>query len=205
MSTYTVTERGGCRIVSGELPMSAMPMLLHGFPEGAVMDADLARMLDAVLAIGMPEDLSKLKNDPNILAQARHRAASGTVGLSRDAVEWLAVGQRGASSESMFHRFTGLAGLDQGAYPHDPADFKRCRLLLEQVPEFAPMLPLMSDVSPAWAGLVQNWATLCDQMDAESPEWREDKGSAPETFRLMRLAVKPDTNEDSELTNVNRL
>lgn len=198
MTTYTVTERGGCRIVTGNLPMRSMAMLLHGFPEGAVMDSDLARMLDAALVVGMPEDLANLKNDPNILAQARHRAAIGIKGLSRDALEWLATGHRGASSESMVHRFTGLSTLKPGAYPSDPADLRRCRLLLEQVPEFLPMLPLMADVSPAWAGLVKNWTALCDRMDAESPRWREGEGTAPETFRLMRLALKPESNEEDQ-------
>lgn len=194
MTTYTITELGGCRIVTGKIPLSAMIMLIHGFPKDAILDYDLARMLDAALAIGMPEDTQRLKNDPSIREQARQRVASrfGAGDLPQSAIEWLATGQRGGSSECMFHRFTRRLDPKPGnPYPLDPSDLRRCRLLLDQVPEFQPLLPLMSDVSSAWAGVIENWTTLCNTMDAESPLWRDKKGSAPETALLLKYAVLP--------------
>lgn len=184
-STYSIVERGGCRIVSGEVPVSAFGMLLHGMDKDAVMDTDLARMLNAKLVIGSPEDIRQLKADPEVLASARAQVAGQAGGLSAAAVEWLATGERGMSSEAMFYQFTGV-GEPSSRAPSDSADFRRCRLLLEQVPEFLPQLPKMADVSPIWSSLVARWDELATLMDSEMPNWRDGSGRASKTYALMK-------------------
>lgn len=184
-STYSIVERGGCRIVTGEVPVSAFGMLLHGMGKDAVMDTDLARMLNAQFVIGSPEDIRQLKADPEVLARARAQVAVQAGGLSAAAVEWLATGERGMSSEAMFYQFTGV-GEPSSRAPSDPADFRRCRLLLEQVPEFLTQLPEMAEVSPTWKALVAHWDELATLMDSEMPNWRDGSGRVPKTYALMK-------------------
>lgn len=185
MTTYTVTERGGCRIISGEVPISAFVMLTQKMSKSAVMDTDLARMLNAKFVIGEQADITRLQFDLNILDQARAQVAAEVEQLSPAAAEWWAIGKHGMSSEAMFYRFTGVGKQSKSA-PSDPDDFKRCRLLLEQVPEFIPLLPNMAVVSTVWAALVAHWDDLVTLMDSEVPDWREGRGNAPKTYQLMK-------------------
>jgi len=149
------------------------------------MDTDLARMLNAKLVIGSLEDIRQLKADPEVLARARAQVAGQAGGLSAAAVEWLATGERGMSSEAMFYQFTGV-GEPSSRAPSDSADFRRCRLLLEQVPEFLPQLPKMADVSPIWSALMARWDELATLMDSEMPNWRDGSGRASKTYALMK-------------------
>lgn len=190
--SYTVTERSGCRLVSGEVPLSAFTSLIDGMPKGAVMDPDAARMLGVKFAFGMPEDLEALKKDPLVLANARADAEVEGVGLSAEAREWLATGERGTSSETIFGRLTGVKFKTE-SHPHDPEDLRRCRLLLEQIPEFRPRFAEVAKVSPEWAAIVAHWDELCSLMDTEAPKWRTKRGSAGETYRRMLALIKSAT------------
>lgn len=107
-----------------------------------------------------------------------------TTGMSDAAQQWILHGERGSSSNTMFAVLSGGA-LAGRSHPHDPADLKRCRLLLEQVPEFAARIGEMASVSKEWAGLVAIWPSLCATMDAEC-DWRKGQGSAPRTYRMMQ-------------------
>lgn len=138
---------------------------------------------------------------PAALAELRARLAAGALqferaanpGLSPDAAAWLADGERGVSSNTMFEYLTGVkATRGWGrSHPHDPGDFRRCRLLLERVPDLVPLLPRMAEVSPVWAALVAGWDSLCATMDAECPHWRTGRGgSAPKTYEMMRAIRK---------------
>jgi hypothetical protein len=84
---------------------------------------------------------------------------------------WLANGERGTSSETMFsilaQKIPGAPQLDPKwgpSHPLDPDDFRRCHLLLECVPDFRTMLDHMKDVSPVWAKLVENWDRLTEML-----------------------------------------
>lgn len=150
------------------------------------MDTHLARMLGASFVVGEPDALARLRNNPSVLAQARAQVAGSEYGsLSLAAREWLATGERGGSCNAMFAHFTGI-GVKSAVTPVDTSDFRRCRLLIEQVPEFKALLPTMKDVSPAWETLVERWEELCSVMDAESPAWRTGEGEARETYTLMQ-------------------
>ena len=108
------------------------------------------------------------------------------------AVEWLKKGERGISSESIFEAMTGLPIGEWGhAAPRDPADVRRCRLLLESVPEWNHRFLEMADKSESWAAIVPLWVELCMTMDIESPDWRDGGGMAPKTYALMNRAASP--------------
>jgi len=109
------------------------------------------------------------------------------------AVAWLRTGERGTSSQTIFEVMTGLPltdGVFRRAVPFDPADFRRCRLLLEAVPEWRHRLGEMAAVGPRWSALIPRWDELCATMDAEAPEWRDGVGDAPLTYRLIRATER---------------
>ena len=185
---YTITERNGCRLITGEVPASSFGMLSHGMPRNAVIDAHAARLLGVTFAIGAPENLKALIEDPAIAAAARQRVSGESDGLSSAAKEWLATGFHGISSMTIFKRLTGVKppSLSHERHPADPDDLGRCRRLLDQVPELQARLGEMADVSPVWQKLVAEWKELCQLMDSEAPEWRGGKGSAPKTYERMK-------------------
>jgi hypothetical protein len=104
--------------------------------------------------------------------------------VSAELTRWLVKGERGASSNAMVEHITGLGG--NTAHPYDPDDFRRCRLLVEQVPLIRFNIAEMATCSPAWARIISAWVELCALMDAEAPEWRQGRGSAPQTWALLR-------------------
>ena len=112
---------------------------------------------------------------------------------------WLAAGERGLSSEAIVQRLTGIkvnTGRDEGAVepPHDPSDFRRCVELLESVPPARTYLPLMADVSPQWARIVDAWDELENLLSEE--EHRTD-GKAPRLYRRLKQLA---TVQDEDMT-----
>lgn len=153
----------------------------------AVMCPDTARMAGANMASGTPEQLAKLRERLELSALAAAHDEHGE-SLSQNAVTWLATGRRGLSSETLFTFTTGVdCTRDNGHnHPHDPADLRRCRLLLDQCPELVSCIPRVAAAGPEWAALVQHWDEVCALMDEESPDWRKGHGSAPKTYALMK-------------------
>lgn len=107
--------------------------------------------------------------------------------LTQEQLQWLEHGERGSSSDTMFARLGGIstAGCDL-CHPLDPADLRRCRMLLEVVPEFGARISEMADVSDVWAALVNVWGTLCATMDDECPKWRDGIGTCAATMEFMQ-------------------
>jgi hypothetical protein len=97
---------------------------------------------------------------------------------------WLLKGERGLSSNAMVAHIMGMGGTAD--HPYDPDDLRRCRLLVEQVPVIKICLPSMASCSPVWARIVAHWDELCSLMDAEAPDWRSRRGSAPKTYALLQ-------------------
>lgn len=185
---YTITERNGCRLVTGEVPASSFGMLSHGMPKNAVIDPHAARLLGVTFAIGAPENLKALISDPAVATAARQRVNGEFESLSAAAKEWLATGFHGISSMTIFKRLTGVKppSLSHEHHPSDPDDLGRCRRLLDQVPDLHARLNEMADVSPVWQKLVAEWEALCRLMDSEAPDWRNGKGAAPKTYARMK-------------------
>lgn len=109
-----------------------------------------------------------------------------------DVINWLASGERGASSNTIVQHLTGLDALGgwRGSHPWDPDDLRRCIKLLEACPILAERFDDMRDVSPEWAGLVAAWSELVATFDSEVPGWRDRRsGSAPKTYARMRQII----------------
>ena len=110
---------------------------------------------------------------------------------------WLAVGERGLSSEAIALTSLGLrpTGL-RASWPHDPADLRRCLLLLEKVHETREDgLLVLAERCPKWAALVKVWDRLSETLRSEIGEALSARGSAPETYALMREALDSTTAE----------
>lgn len=84
------------------------------------------------------------------------------------AILWLKHGERGSSSETIWSFMTGIP-IDRGRghHPLDPADLRRCRELVEKVPEWEVRLHEMREIDRFWATLVDHWRELCDLFDAD--------------------------------------
>ena len=158
--------------------------------KGAVLDQDVARMAGATFAIGQPELFAELRQRLEMGALIAQRQA--TPHLSLAATNWLANGQRGISSNTMFSVMTGVDALGDSSpsHPHDPDDLDRCLLLLHAVPELRAKLPLMAKCSPAWAALVGVWDQLESLHIAEVGLGWTKGNSAAETYKLMRTILK---------------
>lgn len=59
--TYTISYECGCRIIRGQLPLSEVSQVISGFSGQAVADHVIAPKLNAVLVIGEPEAIAKLR------------------------------------------------------------------------------------------------------------------------------------------------
>lgn len=148
------------------------------------------------MAFGLAEDCRALIADLVPIAIARALKTYAGSGLSSRAIEWLAIGQRGQSSNAMFYRFSGIRPANMSntnsptlAHPYDGSDLRRCRLLMEQVPDFAGRIAEMADVSPVWAAIVLAWDDLCKTMDIENPGWPAGTGSCFQTTdKLVEIA-----------------
>lgn len=110
---------------------------------------------------------------------------------------WLANGERGISSKAIVSGVTGTpVGRSYGfpTHPVDPSDFRRCEVLLREVPEARFALPLMSAVSPVWAALVAHWDELVALAESESPgmfvRFLRKGRPAPKTYARIRELVE---------------
>lgn len=108
--------------------------------------------------------------------------------ISENLTQWLANGERGASSETIVHYVTGIKTNDWHDHPLDPSDLGRCVKLLEACPELVDgFKDKMPKVSPVWARLVEHWDELVAMLDDEVPGWRHGKhGLASKTYNMMK-------------------
>lgn len=124
-------------------------------------------------------------------------SAPGTPPLSLNHFAgWIGHGERGLPSEAIVHRLTGVhlsgrhwSGKD---HPADPSDFRRCELLLRQVPLARVMFPLMVDVSPAWTRFVGEWEALV-AMGEQEGVFDGTGWSAPRLYERMQEIRYPKT------------
>ncbi len=182
---FTVKMLHGCRIVFGEIPVSALGMLTHGFSAKALMAIDIADRIGATLVIGEPEDLDKLREaDLPLSAKRQADAVAAEKANLLLVASWLREGNRGASSNAMCKRIFGIPESARDDHPHDPSDLLRCLQFLDATHSHD-QLPLMADVSSAWALLVPNWAFLADTLRTEAKYGT----SAPKTLAEMRAIL----------------
>lgn len=182
----------------GSQPFKFMSDAVKVCGKDAVVDPDVARMAGADFAVGPRAALDDLRQ--RLEAGSLQAVRQQTAGLlSPEAQRWLANGERGMSSEALFTCLSGVSAVDDDdehhrtAHPYDPDDFRRCRLMLEACPELETRLSDAAGMSPQWAALVAVWGTLCDTMDAETPNWRnrnpDDSQYAHNTYSLIKQAI----------------
>jgi len=190
MSEYTVKTINGCKVITGEVPVGDLSGIINAQPKGSVIDTRAARHLGAMMVIGLPDDTKSLLALPACYELQMEHYQAKQNGLSEAAQKWLMDGERGTSSNTIFRTLAGIKQKpgDWSSHPHDPDDLRRCRLLLEQVPEFAPRIAEMAAVSPEWAQLVKFWELLCRTMDDEC-DWRNRKGRAANTYEMMQECI----------------
>lgn len=121
---------------------------------------------------------------------------SNNIPLSPEAIRWLASGDRGVSSNTIFTHITGVNALNSWpeGYPHHPCSpwcFRLCQLLLEQCPEIKANFDLMRTASPQWERLVEAWDDILIQFNRDAPDWRDPDSdwTAFKTYELIRKAI----------------
>jgi hypothetical protein len=190
MDTLRIERKHGCVIAYGSMPIPTMMKLIEEVGEDALMDASLARRLNASMVVGLQDDLERLNKDPEIIDVIKNNITgkSKTFNVPESAINWLEKGDRGLSSETIFYFMTKMPiiEVDDISHPHDASDLARCRILLEAVPEFDARRDELRSISNHWRVLVDNWSVLCTTMDKESPKWRKREGSAHGTYKLMQ-------------------
>lgn len=111
--------------------------------------------------------------------------------VEQRAMIWAAFGERGISSRTIFSVMTRVVAYkDLFPYdwrwfdiPHDPADFRRCYLLLKLIPEWHERLEEMAQAFDKWRPFVDRW----DEMTALWEQERENKDRmAPRLYELMQ-------------------
>jgi hypothetical protein len=192
---YKIVQTQGCALTFGSLPMSALPELLESAPADSMLDSTVARMAGANLACGLPHDLDILSARLRPAAIERTRAYYKGSELSDAAIEWIAVGDRGNSSDALFYALSGIRPDELGsrgvtAHPSDTSDLIRCRRMLEKLPELAATFRTKAPVmSSHWAGICAAWDKLCACMDSECANWRDKPASAPKLDAMLREAT----------------
>jgi hypothetical protein len=89
--------------------------------------------------------------------------------------EWIASGDTGLSSETIWHVLSGRPFPSKHfrpSKPMDPADFGRCHRLLDKIPEWRARLPEVAAKYPAWSALVGAWDELTELYLEELPTGR---------------------------------
>ena len=172
----------------GDIPIDALSEFSRLAGKQAVHSTVLSKMSGATIACGDQARISKLVEalKPGAIAAKQGDPANSM--LLPEEVEWLAYGERGASSNTLFKYATGVnaCGDYRDSYPHNPDDLRRCRLLLEKSPRLRDTMHQVANAGPQWMMLLAHWDAVCGTMDAECPKWREGKGGAPATYKLMK-------------------
>jgi len=87
--------------------------------------------------------------------------------LPEKAIQWIASGDVGASSRTMWNCLIGNKDFVINT-PFDPSDFGRCYRLLEFVPEWKSEIYKLKSLSKNWSVLVDNWDELTRMYESKS-------------------------------------
>lgn len=81
------------------------------------------------------------------------------------AYQWVAIGETGLSSKTMWNCFMDVEDDYPINHPHDMSDFNRCYKLLEALPEWKSQMSKLKRLSPVWERLVLNWDILTTKFE----------------------------------------
>lgn len=193
-NTCTLTSVDGCILISGNIDTTVFEVVSKGMPKGTVLNFDVQRLGGYSFAFGPPKALAAIARR---LGDAEMSALDASAPeLSLGARRWLSYCEVGSSAAAMFWACTGImprgvkVNASDPAWPRDPADLRRCMLLVESVPECATAPERMRGRSEVWTRLADAWPSLVASLAAEVPEWRGGKGAnAPKTYELMRQVI----------------
>jgi hypothetical protein len=108
--------------------------------------------------------------------------------LQERALWWIANGETGSSSKTMWNCFMGAANFEIN-HPYDPDDFKRCYKLLKAVPEWNTHLYKLKPLSRQWSNLVDNWDKLTEMYELNEKEgWKNYKEIR--MYEFMQTLIK---------------
>lgn len=105
---------------------------------------------------------------------------------------WMSEGETGLSSMSLARETAGLPHPDRGAWgaisaPSDPADLRRCRLLIEAVPEARQAVDSLALKHQGWRGLAAAWDEINRLYEEEAAGGWQNK--AHPTYSAMKEAL----------------
>lgn len=101
--------------------------------------------------------------------------------------DWLLTENTGMSSKAMLSCALGKPSTRD--WPHDPADFNRCLLLLVAVPEVRASFPEIRLFGPQWERLIDHWDEVerCF-LNEVGLDWINGR-NAPCTYKIMRAIM----------------
>ena len=119
--------------------------------------------------------------------------------IDLNAVRWLANGNRGISSNTLFMAITGVDTAGRSGHydtPSDAWDFARCARLLVVCPQFRPHMDRVAALNKTWATLVAHWELLETALRAEWPalfvvgEYERPEKHPEVTYAILKLLLK---------------
>ena len=108
---------------------------------------------------------------------------------------WLINGERGVSSNAIAEAAFGNRTETRLCHPLDPADLRRCLLLLRECPEARRGIQKLAELYPQWERLEANWERLERYLISEIGAELPARGRAPKTYELMQSLLHPDLND----------
>jgi hypothetical protein len=95
--------------------------------------------------------------------------------VKEKAMWWIANGQIGMSSKTMWNYFMGNDSFPIN-HPYDPDDFSRCYALLQVVPEWRKRILELGKLSTEWKKLSENWDKLTEMFEENrKTNWKNSK------------------------------
>jgi hypothetical protein len=107
-----------------------------------------------------------------------------TASIIDRAAWWRERGEVGTSSETIWSAFTGSRP-GHTDIPYDPDDFRRCKLLLDLIPEWRADLARVAKVYRWWLPFVEAWPDLERLYEHEAPA-----GECPKMYAAMQVFVR---------------
>jgi hypothetical protein len=133
--------------------------------------------------------------------------------IDENAVRWLASGNRGVSSNTLFAAVTGFEAGETNGPPNDSWDFARCVRLLVVCPQFRPHLDRVAKRGAHWRALVGQWDVLEALLKEEWPalfdpknaDYRKNADTYPKATDIAMRALYRRADAQSASVNLHDL
>ncbi len=150
----------------------------HVFDAEMVMEAPITVVIASLESVSCPACGAR---DVGLGGEHKDKP-DGSVSILQRASWWRGRGAVGTSSETIYCAMTGdRAG--RYDYPYDPADYHRCRKLLDLIPEWRSQLHMVVERFPWWAPFAKAWDEFDRLFDEEF-----SSGRCPKLYAAMQRA-----------------